>query len=120
MLSYVPFLALPLFVCQEPDRPAGVKAVIKGKEYLWTVWDRIDISEPSMTLAQLIAYLMSEYGVELSMLSSGVTILFSDFMDRKKSAEYWHGRNFSGDSPARQLPTNGEARNAQANEGQAE
>ena len=80
-------LALPLFVCQEPDRPVGVKAVIKGKEYLWTVWDRIDISEPSMTLAQLIAHLMSEYGVELSMLSSGVTILYSDFMDRKKSAE---------------------------------
>jgi len=26
------------------------------------------------------------YGLELSMLSSGVTILFSDFMDRKKMA----------------------------------
>ena len=80
-------LALPLFVCQEPDKPAGIKSVIKGKEYMWTVWDRIDISEPSMTLAQLIAHLAGEYGVELSMLSSGVTILFSDFMDRKKSQE---------------------------------
>lgn len=80
-------LALPLFVCQEPDRPAGVKSVIKGKEYNWTVWDRIDIDEPSMTLAQLIAYLSEQYGVELSMLSAGVSILYSDFMDRKKSAE---------------------------------
>jgi ubiquitin-activating enzyme E1 len=80
-------LALPLFVCQEPDKPAGTKSVIKGKEFTWTVWDRIDINEPTMTLAQLISYLLETYGVELSMLSAGVSILYSDFMDRKKSAE---------------------------------
>lgn len=32
----------------------------------------------------LMAMLEEDYGVELSMLSSGVTILYSDFMDRKK------------------------------------
>jgi ubiquitin-activating enzyme E1 len=32
-------------------------------------------------------YFQSEYQLEVSMLSSGVTILFSDFMDRKKVAE---------------------------------
>ena len=37
-----------------------------------------------MTLGGLIDYLEEKYGLELSMLSSGVSILFSDFMDRKK------------------------------------
>jgi hypothetical protein len=32
----------------------------------------------------LMAALEEQYGVELSMLSSGVTILYSDFMDKKK------------------------------------
>jgi len=80
-------LALPLFVCQEPDRPAAVKSVIKGKEFLWTAWDRIDIDRPDMTLQELITHLSETYGVELTMLSAGVSILFSDFMDRKKATE---------------------------------
>jgi len=80
-------LALPLFVCQEPDRPASVKSVIKGKEFFWTAWDRIDIDRPDMTLQELIDHLQETYGVELTMLSAGVSILFSDFMDRKKAAE---------------------------------
>ncbi len=37
-----------------------------------------------MTVDGLVAMLGENYGVELSMLSSGVTILYSDFMDRKK------------------------------------
>jgi hypothetical protein len=47
-------------------------------------WDRIDITEPSMTLAQLQKKVEAEYNAELSMLSSGVTILFSAFMAAKK------------------------------------
>jgi len=47
-------------------------------------WDRIDVTDPGMTVEGLIAMLEEQYGVELSMLSSGVTILYSDFMDRKK------------------------------------
>lgn len=42
------------------------------------------MSDPSMTVDGLVAMLEEQYGVELSMLSSGVTILYSDFMDRKK------------------------------------
>jgi ubiquitin-activating enzyme E1 len=80
-------LALPLFVCQEPDRPASVKSVIKGKEFFWTAWDRIDIDRPDMTLQGLVDHLLETYGVELTMLSAGVSILYSDFMDRKKAAE---------------------------------
>jgi ubiquitin-activating enzyme E1 len=35
----------------------------------------------------LIAYFSAEYKLDVSMLSSGVTILYSDFMDRKKQQE---------------------------------
>ena len=52
--------------------------------YIHIQWDRIDVGDPSMTVDGLIAMLSEQYGVELSMLSSGVTILFSDFLDRKK------------------------------------
>ena len=47
-------------------------------------WDRIDVKDPSLTIDGLITLLSESYGVELSMLSSGVTILYSDFLDRKK------------------------------------
>ena len=44
----------------------------------------MDVSDPTMTVTGLMAMLEEQYGVELSMLSSGVTILYSDFLDRKK------------------------------------
>ena len=44
------------------------------------------MTDSSMTVAGLMTLLENDYGVELSMLSSGVTILYSDFMDRKKMA----------------------------------
>lgn len=51
---------------------------------LFDQWDRIDVYDPNMTLDGLIQYLDERYGAELSMLSSGVTILFSDFMNKQK------------------------------------
>ena len=80
-------LALPLFTSCEPDPPKYTKSIIKGKEWKWTQWDRIDVSDPSLTIDGLCELLENDYGVELSMLSCGVTILFSDFMERKKMAE---------------------------------
>jgi ubiquitin-activating enzyme E1 len=47
----------------------------------------LDINNPSLTVDGLIDYMSEEYQVDVSMLSSGVTILYSDFMDRKKQAE---------------------------------
>jgi ubiquitin-activating enzyme E1 len=80
-------LALPLFTSMEPEPPKATRCEVRGKEWKWTQWDRVDISEPAMTIEGLMAHLEEAFGVELSMLSTGVTILFSDFMDRRKMAE---------------------------------
>lgn len=80
-------LALPIFTHEEPLAPEYTKSVINGKEVKFSIWDRIEIDDPNMTLSGLIDYLEEEKSLELSMLSSGVSILFSDFMDRKKVNE---------------------------------
>jgi hypothetical protein len=62
-------LAVSLFTSMEPQPPTTHTSVVKGKEWKWTQWDRIDISQPDMTLKGLMGYLEEEYGAELSMLS---------------------------------------------------
>eukprot|EP01040_Poterioochromonas_malhamensis_P009078 gene9078-9832_t len=80
-------LAIPLFTSMEPEPPKVVTSRIKGKEWKWTSWDHIDINNPLLTVQELIELFENDYQLNLSMLSSGVTILYSDFMDRKKQTE---------------------------------
>jgi ubiquitin-activating enzyme E1 len=80
-------LALPMFTTMEPEPPKVTETIVCGKPLKWTAWDRVDIQNPDMTLKELIAYMDNEYQVELTMLSSGVSILYSDFMNKKKMAE---------------------------------
>ena len=80
-------LALPLFTHEEPLPPVYTTSSLKGEEWKFSIWDRIEIETPDMTLQGMIEYLEEKYGLELSMLSSGVSILFSDFMDRKKVSQ---------------------------------
>jgi ubiquitin-activating enzyme E1 len=80
-------LALPAFLCNEPQPPEQRKAIINGKEFHWNQWDRIDIQDTRMTLNSLIEYLQVNYNVQLIMLSYGVSILFSDYMNKKKMEE---------------------------------
>ena len=82
-------LAIPIFSITEPQAPKTTVSKIpggrrKGEEWAWSPWDCIELSDPSLTLKQLVDYFQDEYGLELNMLSYGVSILFSSFANAKK------------------------------------
>lgn len=80
-------LALPFFTSMIPEAPRTINTLINDKKFEWNLWDRFDINNKDMTLDDFIEFLEENFSLELSMLSSGVTILFSDFMDKKKLIE---------------------------------
>lgn len=47
-------LSLPVFTTSEPGQPDKKKAKIKGKDWEWSAWDRIDINEGDITLQQFM------------------------------------------------------------------
>ncbi|KAL8287622.1 hypothetical protein RQP46_003480 [Phenoliferia psychrophenolica] len=75
-------LALPFFGFSEPI------AMAKNKYYdtEWTIWDRFFI-EKDLTLQELIDHMQEKYKLTISMLSSGVSMLYSGFMPKKKREE---------------------------------
>jgi ubiquitin-activating enzyme E1 len=80
-------LAIPFMTLSEPIAPAKTKAMLKGKEWNWTAWDSLDISLGDITLGAFMDYLETEYNLEVSMLSHGVSILYSFFANKKKVEE---------------------------------
>mmetsp|Transcript_1680 Transcript_1680/g.3589 ORF Transcript_1680/g.3589 Transcript_1680/m.3589 type:complete len:1058 (-) Transcript_1680:364-3537(-) len=80
-------LAIPFMTLSEPTPPAKTKAVVKGKEWNWTAWDSVDMNMGDITLSEFIQYFEKEYNLDVSMISHGVSILFSFFANKKKLAE---------------------------------
>lgn len=76
-------LALPFFAFSEPiEAPAR-----KYKDIAWTLWSRIDIDEGDISLEKFLAHFQDKYQLEVSMISCGVSILYSAFMTSKKKLE---------------------------------
>ncbi|ORZ23635.1 ubiquitin-activating emzyme E1 [Absidia repens] len=75
-------LALPFFGFSEPI--AMPKMEYNGKEF--SLWDRFDI-EQDVTLREFIDYFEKEHQLEATMVSSGVSMLYSFFMPKKKAEE---------------------------------
>ncbi|KUF99247.1 Kinesin protein KIF16B [Phytophthora nicotianae] len=80
-------LALPLFTFAEPIAPKFTKTMLKGEEYKWTAWDRLEVDRGDMTLKEFLAYFEKEYDAEVSMLSYGVTILYAMYSAKSRSKE---------------------------------
>ena len=72
-------LALPFFAFSEPLPP--VKHYFQGKR--WTLWDR-HIVENQPTLIEFLDDFKKRFGLDVTMITSGVLILFSDLLPNPK------------------------------------
>jgi len=76
-------LALPLFAFSEPLAPQ--KKMITP-EWGWTLWDRFDV-EGDITLKEFLELFKQKHQLEVTMISSGVSMLYSFFLGKDKLAE---------------------------------
>lgn len=75
-------LALPFFGFSEPI--AAAKQTYNGTD--WTLWDRFEINGDP-TLQEFIDWFDKEHNLELSMVSQGVSMLWSAFTPRARAQE---------------------------------
>eukprot|EP00128_Syssomonas_multiformis_P002420 Colp12_sorted_trinity150504_noHs@8955 len=75
-------LALPFFGFSEPIK----SATMKYNDVEWGLWDRFDV-KGDITLQEFIDYFQREHNLEITMISCGVSMLYSFFMQAAKRKE---------------------------------
>ncbi|KAH9951667.1 ubiquitin activating enzyme [Amylocystis lapponica] len=75
-------LALPFFGFSEPIATAKHKY----GETEWTLWDRFEFKNDP-TLKEIVEWFRKEHKLDISMVSQGVSMLWSSFIGKKKSEE---------------------------------
>ncbi|KAJ8086217.1 E1 ubiquitin-activating protein [Marasmius tenuissimus] len=75
-------LALPFFGFSEPIGAAK----LKYNDTEWTLWDRFEFNGDP-TLKEIVDWFSKEHKLEISMVSQGVSMLWSSFVGKKKSEE---------------------------------
>lgn len=70
---------MPFFGFSEPIAAAKKKY----GETDWTLWDRFELAG-NPTLQELIDFFQNKHGLEVGMVSQGVSMLWSPFVNRKK------------------------------------
>lgn len=80
-------LALPFFAFSEPiAAPKTEMGADSGRK--WTLWDRFDVNEGrDVTLQEFLDLFKDRFGLEVTMISCGVSILYSNFTNPTKLAE---------------------------------
>jgi len=81
-------LALPFITFSEPIGAPKLKYY----DIEWTLWDRFEVNSvkedgKEMTMADFIEYFKKEHKLEITMLSQGVSMLYSFFMQKAKREE---------------------------------
>lgn len=76
-------LALPYFGFSEPVACERLRYYDDAE---WTLWNRFEI-EGELTLRELLDYFEREHRLEVTMLSQGVSMLYSFFMSKEKREE---------------------------------
>ncbi|KAK7576286.1 hypothetical protein V9T40_012572 [Parthenolecanium corni] len=75
-------LALPFFGFSEPIKAPTQKYYDKE----WTLWDRFEV-EGELTLKEFLDYFETKHELKITMLSQGVSMLYSFFMPKTKLQE---------------------------------
>lgn len=78
-------LALPFFAFSEPLKAPTTEM---GQGRKWTLWDRFDINEGrDISLEEFLKLFKERFGLEISMISCGVSMLYSSFTSAAKLKE---------------------------------
>lgn len=86
-------LALPLFVFSEPAEVRKIKSkdydpismsAVKSIPEGYTLFDKTVVDKGSLTFKQLFEYLEKEYGIEVSLVTSGKFAVYNEYMPKHK------------------------------------